>query len=192
MFLANCTTAEITDVVSLELTAYTAYDASDPAEKLEEIITNTSERFGTGCKEPIAFHYPSGNPHATNKYTWSFTKDKLQELVQYIIANSPMPKSNFGPLELSMTYNFNLVDPKNKSELPDQMSKGSLLVWFSRGKSCSPTLIFPFEQADQQFWNYIDSIAPYLPFRLEEKYLRIAHVNKQGEVRSFKKIQRPL
>jgi hypothetical protein len=29
-----------------------------------------------------------------------------------------------------------------------------------------------------------------LPFKLEEKYLRIAHVNKQGEIKSFKKIQR--
>ena len=107
------------------------------------------------------------------------------------IDNSPMPKSNFGPLELFFTYNFKLIDPTNRILLQNQEQISSLLIWFSRGKACSPTIYFPHEQADKNFWDYIDSLVPYLPFKLEEKYLRLAHVNKQGEVNFFKKINRP-
>jgi hypothetical protein len=190
-FFHKCTTANISEPKTLELTAYTAYDATDPAAVLNQIIKKTTERFGESNKEPVAFHYPSGEPHSTSKYTWTFTNDMLQEVIQYIIDNSPMPKSNFGPLELFISYNFKLFDTTNQKELPNQVNVSSFLVWFSRGKACSPDIFFPFEQADKLFWAYVDSLIPYLPFNLEEKYLKIAHVNKEGEVRSFKKIQRP-
>ena len=191
IFFQNCTTTNISELDTLELTAYTAYDETDPAELLNEIIKTTSERFGASDKQPVAFHYPSGEPHSTSQYTWTFTKDRLHEVVEYVIDNSPMPKSNFGPLEIYFTYDFKLIDPISKKELENQEHVSSLLVWFSRGKSCSPTLFFPFENPDKDFWGYVDRIIPYLPFQLEEKYLRIAHVNKQGEVKSFKKINRP-
>lgn len=190
-FLQACTTTNMLDVETLELTAYTAYNETDPSDLLIDIINKATERFGSGDKEPVAYHYPSGEPHTTSQYTWRFSKDRLQEVIQYIIDNSPMPKSNFGPLELYFSYDFKLADTKTKKELQNQEYTSDLCIWFSRGKSCSPTIFFPFEQADKIFWDYIDSIIPFLPFKLEEKYLKIAHVNKQGEVRSFKKIQRP-
>jgi|GEM_PF-1590004 hypothetical protein len=192
IFLMTCTTAKFLEPNTLELTAYTAYDSTDPVEALNEIINKTSERFGASDKEPVAFQYPSGEPLSTNKYTWTFTKDRLQEVIQYIIDNSPMPKSNFGPLDIFISYNFKLLDITNQKELLNQLNTSSFLVWFSRGKSCSPTIFFPFEQADKPFWTYLDDITPYLPFKLEEKYLKIAFINKHGEMKSFKKIQRPI
>lgn len=190
IFLQNCTTVNINEPNDIELTAYTAYDESDPGDILMDMINKTTDRFGSSDKEPVAYHYPSGEPHSTSKYTWTFSKDKLQEAIQYITDNSPMPKSSFGPLELFISYNFKLIEPATKEELPNQDHVSHICIWFSRGKSCSPTLFFPFEQADKQFWNYVDCIIPFLPFKLEEKYLRIAHVNKQGEIKSFRKIER--
>ncbi|MCY1513687.1 hypothetical protein D3C87_297390 [compost metagenome] len=187
-FLQHCTTATISEPNTLQLTAY---EATDPVEALNKIIKKTIERFGTSEAEPIGYHYPSGEPDSVYRYNWTFTKNRWQEAIEYIIENSPLPKSSFGSLELFVTYDFKLVDTINKKELPNQDNRTSLCIWFSRTKSCSPTLFFPFEQADLQFWNYVDSIAPYLPFKLEEQFLRIAHVNKQGEIKSFKKIQRP-
>lgn len=191
-FLQDCTTTTINEPDTIELTAYTAYDETDPLDILTEIIHKTTERFGSSDKEPVAYHYPSGEPHSTSKFTWKFSKDRLQEAIHYIIESSPMPKSNFGPLELFISYGFKLVDKEKKEELSNQEHTSILCIWFSRSKSCSPTLFFPFEQADQSFWDYIDRLLPSLPFKLEEKYLRIAHVNKQGEVKSFKKIARPV
>ena len=191
-FLQSCTTANIKEPDKVELTAYTAYDDTDPKQVLLDIIKKTTDKFGHSDKEPVAYHYPSGEPHETSQYTWKFPNDRLDEVIQYILDNSPMPKSNFGPLQLYFTYDFKLTDPTSETILQNQEHTSYLLIWFSRGKACSPTLFFPFEQADKDFWNYVDSIIPLLPFKLEEKYLRIAHVNKQGEVKSFKKIQRPI
>ncbi|MBX3256154.1 MAG: hypothetical protein KF862_18600 [Chitinophagaceae bacterium] len=191
-FLQSCTTANIREPDEIELTAYTAYDDTDPKQVLLDIIKKTTEKFGQSYKEPLAYHYPGGEPHETSQYTWKFSNDKLDEVIQYILDNSPMPKSNFGPLELYFTYDFKLTDPTSKIVLQNQKHTSYLLIWFSRGKACSPTIFFPFEQAGKEFWNYVDSIIPLLPFKLEEKYLRIAHVNKQGQVKSFRKIQRPL
>lgn len=192
MFLQSCTTANIQEPDKVELKAYTAYDETDPSDVLLNIIKKTTERFGLSVSEPLSYHYPSGQPDSTIKYTWTFSKDKISEAIQYIIDNSPMPKSNFGPLELFFTYDFKMTDPVNKTLLQNQEQTSYLLIWFSRGKACSPTLFFPFEQADKKFWDYIDSIVSLLPFKLEEKYLRLAHINKQGEVSSFKKIKRPI
>lgn len=120
IFFQNCTTTNISEVDTLELTAYTAYDETDPAELLNEIIKTTSARFGASDKQPVAFHYPSGEPHSTSQYAWTFTKDRLDEIVEYVIDNSPMPKSNFGPLEIYFTYDFKLIDPLSKKELENQ------------------------------------------------------------------------
>jgi hypothetical protein len=182
-FLRSCNTININEPDDIELTAYTAYDDSDPAGILIDIINKTTKRFGSSDQEPIAYHYPSGKPHSTSKYKWKFSKEKLQEVINYIVENSPMQKSNFGPLELYLSYDFKFIDLVNREELPNQEHISSLLIWFTRGKACSPSLFFPFEQADEEFWNYIDRIIPFLPIRLEEKYLKIAHVNKQGEIK---------
>ena len=191
-FLQTCTTTNIQEPDKVELTAYTAYNESDPSDVLLGIIKRTAEKFGRNVREPVAYHYPSGEPHETSKFTWKFSKDRLQEVIQYIIDNSPMPKSSFGPLQLFFTYDFKLKDPISNEPLQNQEHISDLCIWFSRGKACWPTLFFPFEQPNKEFWNYVDSIIPLLPFKLEEKYLRIAHVNKQGEIRSFRKIQRPI
>lgn len=190
MFLQTCTNTFYLVPDKIELTAFTAFDSSDPEEILIQIIKKTTERFGIGSITPIAFHYPSGKPHSTKKYNWQFSKDNFEEVLAYFLENIPMPKSNFGPLEVFISYNFKLVNLKDKKELPNQVISSSFLVWLSRSKKCSPTFFFPFEQADMIFWDYIDSIAPYLPFKLEEKFLQIAHLNKKGEINSFKKITR--
>ncbi|WP_416440220.1 hypothetical protein [Phnomibacter sp. MR] len=190
-FLQSCTTTNIKQPKRVELTAYTAYDDTDSQQVLLDIIKKTTDKFGQSNKASVAYHYPIAEPHETNQYTWNFSHERLDEIIQYLLDNSPLPKSSFGPLELYFTYDFKLTDPTCKTILQNQDFTSCLLIWFSRGKACSPSLFFPFEQADKTFWNYVDSIIPFLPFKLEEKYLRIAHVNKQGEIKSFKKIKRP-
>jgi hypothetical protein len=192
VFLQNCTTTNINEADDVELTAYSAYVDDDPAEALSKIIKKATEHFGQSDSAPVAFHYPSGEPHSASKFKWKFPKSRLLEAIQYVIDNSPMPKSSLGPLELFISYDSKLTEPRIKKELPNQEHVSILCIWLSRSKSCSPTLFFPFEQPDKEFWSYIDNTVPFLPFKLEEKYLRLAQLNKQGEVKSFKKVQRPL
>ena len=191
-FLQFCTTTNIKEPQDVELTAYTAYDDPDPKDILLNIIKKTTDKFGKSEKRPLAYHYPGGEPHETSQHTWHFSNDRLEEAIQYLLDNKLLPKSRFGPLELDFVYDFKLIDLTSKATLEQQEYTSHLHIWFSRRKACSATLFFPFEEAGDAFWNYVDTIIPFLPFNLEEKYLRIACPNKQGEVKSFKKIQRPI
>jgi hypothetical protein len=190
-FLLNCTTTNINEPGSLELTAYTAYDKTEDEGALKKLIDKTLDRFGETNQEPFISNYPSGDFHPVRKYSWEFSCDRLPEVIQYIIDNKPVPKSNFGALELFISYGFNLISAKDKVGFENPEHESMLCIWFSKIKACSPTIYFPFEQADNKFWTYVDGLIPFLPFKLEEKYLRLAHLNKQGEVKSFKKIARP-
>jgi len=188
-FFNNFTTADVNAPMSLQLTAFTPLDHSDPSDQLDDIILNATKLWGNGKISPIAFHYPSGEPSNAKKYEWEITTDKLREAVNYL-SNVSMPQSKLDSIQLFITYYFKLLDPTTNRELSNQKYNSIFCVWFSKNKSISPTIFFPFENASQEFWNYIDSISTYLPFKLEEKYLRIAIPNKMGKVNSFKKIAR--
>lgn len=190
-FLDTCTTTDYNNPESIKLTAYSAFSNNDYAVSLQKIIDTATLKFGPAKVSPIGYYYPGGQPLPTSKYEWEFPKERLQEMVEYIIENNPLPKAELGSLELFFTYDFYLTDIESKNILPNQQYNSSLLIWLSKDKSCSPTLYFPFEKPDENFWHYIDSLGKYLPFKLEEKYLRLTHINKHGEVSSFKKINRP-
>ena len=189
-FLRTCTTTTLAGPAAVKLTAYGPYDPKDPVELLQTLVTRTVERFGERTPMPLTYSAHSGQPGAGSKYVWELGGEQLPEALQYFRGSGPLPRSSFGPLELMVSYVFKLVDPRSGLELPDQRHRSDLLLWFSRTASCAPTLYFPFQAAAQPFWSYVDAITPHLPFTLEEKYLKVAQLNKQGQVRSFKKIAR--
>lgn len=51
-FLQSCTTTNINEPTEIKLTAYSAFDETDPAETLLEIINKTYERFGAAKSLP--------------------------------------------------------------------------------------------------------------------------------------------
>ena len=188
IFLRDYTTSDILNPDSLALTIYE--NNQDSVSFIDKVLDIAKGHFGFGEKSPIAFNYPSGVPHALNKHVWTLSSDKLQEAIKFIISNSPMLKLDFGPIEVFFSYNFKLLDLNTGDELPNQENSSIFCIWFSRSNSISPTIFFPFESPDEIFWNYLDKISEFLPFVLEEKYLKIAIVNRYGEVKSFKMIAR--
>lgn len=190
-FLRTCTTTTLAEPDAVKITAYGPYDPKDPAELLQTLIKRTEDRFGARTPMPLTYSAHSGQPGAGSKYVWELGSEQLPEVLQHFRELGPLPRSSFGPLELMVSYVFKLVDPRTGQELPEQPHRSDLLLWFSRTAACAPTLYFPFQAAAQPFWSFVDAITPHLPFTLEEKYLKIAHINKQGQVSSFKKIVRP-
>jgi hypothetical protein len=184
-FITVCTTAAADQPDSIELTAYTAYEETDPSEKLEKIIQDTTIAFGKG-KRSLFVTSPQGIK--TDLVQWFLQKKQLQTAIDYIQNGLPWVKSSFGPIDLLFSYSFYLKDLKTKEQLPNQQFESHILIWFSRSAYCAPTLFFPFEEPTKEFWNYVENLKKELPFELEEKYLRLARVNKEGEVSSFKKI----
>ncbi len=188
IFLSTCTTSGVQHPDSLQLTIYE--NNQDSVGLIRNFVDTAKGLFGVGEKSPIAFNYPSGEPDSRNKHVWTLSGDKLQETLQFINSNSPMPNLDFGPIEAFFSYNFKLLDLNTGNELPNQENTSLFCIWFSRSKSISPTIFFPFESPDENFWHYLNKITDILPLKLEEKYLRIANVNHKGEVKSFKKITR--
>jgi len=185
-FLSTYTKEDVQNPDSVEITVY-----NDERNSQADILNKTIQHFGSLREQsPIAFHYPSGIPHTTTKHVWTLNAAKFKDALQFIISNRSLPKSDYGPLQLFITYSFKLLNPITKVELPNQENISIFCIWFSKGKAISPTIFFPFESPDENFWNYLDKISVDLPFQIEEKYLRIAHVNKKGEINSFKKIVR--
>ncbi|ACT96206.1 hypothetical protein [Dyadobacter fermentans] len=190
LFFDCCTTTRLDEPNEVQLSVHAEMDPADPTHARNEIIERTEILFGSGMKMPIAYHYPSRDPHSTNVYRWSFSKNKFWEAINYMSNNSPIPKSQMSALQLSISYNFLLKDSQTYKVLPDQEYRSNLIMWLSKSNSCSPTIFFPFERADIEFWKYLDYLTPQLPFKLEERYLRLACFSQKTGKRLFKKIFR--
>ena len=62
------------------------------------------------------------------------------------------------------------------------------MIWLSRSCVCSPDLCFPFDKVDRELYDYLKDIERFLPFKLEEKYLRLGRPNKNKSGHIFTKI----
>lgn len=187
-FLTNCTTTKPDQPTRISLTAYTAFQGDPNPEIADKIIQETKQLFDSGQTEPVSYAYPSGIPDKQTKTEWDVEIGDLQKAIDYIVKGQPWPKFTFGPVELLVTFYFKLIDPTTKTELPNQDNKSSLMIWLSRNCVCSPDLYFPFEHADENFKETIEKLEPFLPFKLEEKYLRLGRPNKAKTQYIFTKI----
>lgn len=187
-FLTNCTTTQPDLPTRISLTAYTAFQGDPNPEIADKIIQETKQLFDRGRTEPVSYAYPSGVPDRQTKTEWKIEVNDLQKAIDYLIEGQPWPKFTFGPVELIVSFYFKLVDPTTKTEIPNQEEQSSLLIWLSRNCVCSPDIYIPFGQADENFKKIIEKLEPFLPFKLEEKYLRLGRINKSKTQYIFAKL----
>jgi len=120
---------------------------------------------------------------------WKIEAENLIPAIKYFEKIQSALKTNYD-IMLRLSYSFKLINPSNQEKFEFQELTSSFSVYFAKTHICLPTLFFPFQEADENFWNYIDAIKQYLPFALEEKNLRLARIKNEW-VSSFKKIERP-
>ncbi|MEX1131771.1 MAG: hypothetical protein WEC15_00975 [Flavobacteriales bacterium] len=188
-FLTNCTTADPQQPTRISLTAYAEAQGGADNNTSGQLIQELEGLFGKGLTAPISFAYPSGLPSQDTKTKWELDAIDLQKAIDHLIHGQPWPRSSYGPIELVLTFYFNLLDPTTGAEIPGQEQRSSLLVWLSRSCACSPELYFPFERADDKFRMTLEQIKPLLPFDLEEKYLRSGRSNKARTGHTFSKLE---
>ncbi len=188
-FLTKCTTADIDNPRSIYIVGYTAdEDHGETPELADAILKKAKIAFGEGETSPIGYHIPSNVPIKQTKTNWELTSNELDKALNYMIAEQPYPKCNLGPLELIMSYDFKLIDPVNKNELPNQQYQSSLLIWLTKNSCISPSLCFPFTKPDEEFWSYLNSISEFMPFKFDNKCLRLGRSNKKGTSNIFSKL----
>ncbi len=186
-FLTNCTTASVNEPTSVDLTAYSAWLGDEHPEVADKIIAATKVVFGQPKTDPVSFHYPSGVPATQTKNEWRLDKTSLQKAVDFF-NGQPWARFTFGPVELIVSYDFKLIDPTTKLELPNQEQNSQLMIWLSRSCCCSPDLCFPFDTATKDFSDYLSKVETHLPFKLEHKYLRLGRPNKNGTAYIYSKL----
>ena len=188
-FLSNCTNADAENPNSIRLVAYSAdEDSNEPLEPVNTIIKGAQQLFGKGKTSPTGYMYPSGKPHKQIQIEWDLETGNLNEALHYLISGQPYPVYNLGPIELIISYDFHLLNPLSKEVLPNQQFQSSLLIWLTKRNCVRPNIHFPFIEPGQDFWNYVNSIEPFLPFKFEEKVLRLVSANKKRTDNVWKKI----
>jgi len=188
-FLMTCTTADIESPNSIYMVGYTADEEhGEQPELAEEVLTKVTEVFGEGKTEPVGYLYPANIPLKQTKTEWALTKKDLPRVIDFLIKEQPLPKYNLGPIELIISYDFKLIDPNTKVELPDQQYISNFLIWITKNSCVSASLCFPFTEPNQEFWNYANNIKPFIPFKFDIKHLRLGRSNKKGTSNIFSKL----
>lgn len=186
-FLNNCTTANPDQPSGIDLTAYSAYEGDAHPEITDKIITEAKLLLGEGKTDPIGYFYPSGLPDQHTKTEWHLDNKDFKKVLDYLTKGQPWPRYTFGPVELTISYDFKLLRPTDRKELGNQELSSNIMIWLSRHCLCSPDIYFPFEQPNLEFYNYLKDIENFLPFKLEQKYLRLGRANKTKTAYIFSK-----
>jgi hypothetical protein len=188
-FFITCTTADIENPNSIYMVVYTADEEhGEQPESAEKVLAKVRKVFGEGKTEPVGYLYPANIPSKQTKTEWTLTKKDLPRVIDYLIKEQPLPKYNLGPIELIISYDFKLIDPTTKEELPNQQYISSFLIWITKNSCVSASLCFPFTEPNQEFWNYANSIKPFIPFKFDVKHLRLGRSNKKGTSNMFSKL----
>ncbi|SMC60829.1 hypothetical protein [Pedobacter nyackensis] len=188
-FLTTCTTADVKKPNSIYMVGYTAAEEhGEQPELADEVLEGVRKVFGDGTTEPLGYLYPENVPLKQTKTEWKLINKDLPRVIEYMIKEQPFPKYNLGPIELIISYDFKLIDPDTKNELPNQQYISSFLIWITRNSCVSASLCFPFNEPNQEFWNYVNSIKPYIPFKFDSKHLRLGRSNRKGASNMFSKL----
>jgi len=188
-FLTTCTTADIENPYSIYMVGYTADEEhGEKPELTDAILEKVRSVFGAGETTPIGYLIPANIPSKQTKTEWKLNKKDLRQAIAYMIKEQPYPKYNLGPIELIISYHFKLIDPIKKTELPNQQYDSSFLIWLAKNSCVSASLCFPFTEPNQDFWNYVDSIKEFIPFKFDNEDLRLGRSNKKGTSNMFSKL----
>ena len=180
-FFEKCTNTSINKPEKIELTAYSAVLGDQLAGLPIKFAKELEEIFGKGEVHKMGEDFPT-------ETSWKLALKDLSKAFEYLLNGQPWPKFTFGPIELFLTYDFFLTYPDTKNLLPNQEISSSILIWLSKRCSCSATLWLPFEDSNSEFYNYINKLEFFLPFKLEYKYLKKGKPNKAGDNHIFKKL----
>ncbi len=103
---------------------------------------------------------------------WRLPPDASERARAFLEAGEPWPKTEFGPVSVTLHYRFRWVDLETHAVLPGQTAErrahwiqatSNLSLTLDRSSSIIFTGRFPFAQPDAEFIAYVKQVAPYMP-----------------------------
>ncbi|WP_276371740.1 hypothetical protein [Chryseolinea sp. H1M3-3] len=172
---------------AIELHIFSGFEDLKTDDKCWTAINSANQKFGEG--QIINVQQPQLYDNPPKKETiWRLKKETFKDAIDLLISGDPWPKQQLGPVELMFSYDFHLKDNKSKKILDGSPFQSGIMFWLTRTSFCSPTLNFPFQNADESFWDYVKEMEPYMPFKFDKKYLRLVTKNKKGTGYKWRKL----
>ena len=122
-------------------------------------------------------------------YTWNLNHKKLEEALTLLDNYAHLPRNEYGPLVLSLKWEFYFVDPntktpfKNQEKIPiidDRRHNSQLYLRLAQRSTMSAWFAFPFSSLDDVATNYFIELKSHLPFKPSGKHWRIWSKSNSG------------
>ncbi len=186
-FLDHCTDRG-GDVSDATLTVYEPTRHTPPDFDPEPILAEVRSAFGPGQRLEAARMFPDTG-YVEYKHEWRIPPAQFERALAILERVPRWSTKYFGPVDLSIAYEFYLRDPRTGEVLPNQgpeFTVGNWRPWsqvflfLSNAPSASFDLRFPFEEPNSQFLDYLAAIRPYLPIKIAWNRFRLLVPNKRG------------
>jgi hypothetical protein len=202
-FLADCATmthqSQVLSVYGL---------GRKPGKDEKSVLREARSRFGKPERRQTGPH----GEMRENAFMLRF--DQISDIADWV-ADRPMPPIDLGygwtwpTLRATVSLLFTLVDPLTDADLPYQgtehyggqgfdgycasgLGESRMNVGLTNEKCwCYVALSFPFEEATEAFWAYVERLQRHLPFKLSDKHWTRWQLNKAGTAYRNRKIQPP-
>jgi hypothetical protein len=167
IFLETCTDASVETPKNAVLQLF---EPSQPDSLFVAALDNAKASFGQGRRRAW-----SGGVRQDFLVEWHLSVDQIPLALTFIENGEPWPKSEIGPIEMSLSYDFQLVDPATRAILPGQtadrrahqvQAHSNLIASLGPQNSAILVLRLPFASPDSDFVAYVESIVPHTPVKL--------------------------
>ena len=120
-------------------------------------------------------------------FNWKIRSAKLDAAFKQLETFSQLPENPFGPLVLSIKWQFYFTEPRTASILPGQQQlplidfrnqNSQLYMRLGKRSTISVWFAFPFEVIDDNCKHYLASVVKALPFKPSEKHWRLWKLSK--------------
>lgn len=162
-------------------------------------LTLYSSQQGTYKTAPIlwrlvkTFGIPSYNwwklAHTQHFFTWKLNIRSIDKAIALLQQYNDLPKNDFGPLTLSLYWQFHFIDPNTKTIFPHQellpeidfrQKNSQIYLRLGQRSSASVWFAFPFSKIEQPEKKYLSALVKKLPFKPSDKYWRIWQRSNNG------------
>lgn len=127
------------------------------------------------------FGQPTGNAGEFNN--WELPIERIDEALEFALADEARPKQALGPVRLFVSYSFAWRALPNPPEPTQHFGRGSWLGVSVGGRKVfiQPTFLFGASEQDREFVANLKSLELAMPFVPKESYYYRVEKKRSGE-----------
>lgn len=162
----------------------TFYTSQNKSYKTLPILLSLTKRLGV----PLHNSWDLGSVKQ-DFYTWRLKNNNIQSGFEILEKYKDLPSNPYGPVVLSLKWQFYFVDKDTKRVLPGQdkipvldirQQNSQIYLRLSQKSTISVWFALPFSATEGYAQEYVNSLCSHLPFKPSEKHWKIWRKSKSG------------